>query len=350
MTPDAILVGLDPGASGGIAWTKPGVGVVAVKMPEDFAGIAALANEIRFQASLGGRTPGSLLEAIPVVVYCEQVTGYVAPAKGESVKCPDCEGSGQYLGGACEGCAGIGRVGRENRQPGHAMFTFGKNTGAAIMAFTMIGARIVEVPPKTWQAPLFIKKSGATKTVWKNQLKAQAQRLFPGVQVTLKTADALLLLWFAKLKECPGRVLVAGNPQRQQGANPGRKATARKRPPKESQALRGKPWVASVLGDHAGAAGIAGTFGNCACCKAPFFDRGAPIPWHISGRMVDLCSTCSDAQSKPQHRDPKNGRLYVGEWRGAKFVFRQTTAGNGWIIERAAKPDDVSRLPQKPTP
>jgi len=29
---------------------------------------------------------------------------------------------------------------------------------------------------------------------WKNKLKAEAQRLYPDIKVTLKTADALLIL------------------------------------------------------------------------------------------------------------------------------------------------------------
>jgi len=35
------------------------------------------------------------------------------------------------------------------------------------------------------------------QTQWKCKLRAQAQRLYPGIKVTLSTADALLLLEFA---------------------------------------------------------------------------------------------------------------------------------------------------------
>lgn len=41
------------------------------------------------------------------------------------------------------------------------------------------------------------------KTAWKNKLKAEAQRLFPSIKVTLKTADALLIYEYAK-KESTG--------------------------------------------------------------------------------------------------------------------------------------------------
>jgi hypothetical protein len=34
----------------------------------------------------------------------------------------------------------------------------------------------------------------ASKSEWKNKLKAEAQRRFPDLKVTLKTADALLIL------------------------------------------------------------------------------------------------------------------------------------------------------------
>ena len=36
------------------------------------------------------------------------------------------------------------------------------------------------------------------KTAWKNKLKAEAQRRFPDLRVTLKTCDALLILEVAR--------------------------------------------------------------------------------------------------------------------------------------------------------
>lgn len=320
---DAIIVGLDPGASGGIAWTKPGVGIIAGKMPEDFDALAKLAADIRFQATLGGRTPVNYLDPIPVVVYCEQVTGYVAPSKGESVECALCHGTGESMSaeGYCPECGGTGRVERGNRQPGHAMFTFGKNTGAAIMAFKMIGATVHEIPPKTWQAPLFVKKHGSSKGEWKNILKGLAQRFFPGVKVTLATADALLLLRFGMQKEGANLPIVQGTPQRPQNGAPARKA---------------RPSAPA-------ASATAGTFGNCAECKAPH-EEDAGIPWQVGTLTHFLCRACSSRMVTGRNI----GRLCVGDWKGVQWLFRGTTIGNGWVIERRATTDDLFRIPRKP--
>jgi hypothetical protein len=41
-------------------------------------------------------------------------------------------------------------------------------------------------------------KGKSSKTEWKNKLKGEAQRLFPSEDVTLDTADALLILEYSK--------------------------------------------------------------------------------------------------------------------------------------------------------
>jgi hypothetical protein len=57
------------------------------------------------------------------------------------------------------------------------------------------GVRLITVRPQTWQKPLGVgTKSGKTTTIWKNQLKNEAQKRFPKAKVTLGTADALLIL------------------------------------------------------------------------------------------------------------------------------------------------------------
>lgn len=313
-----IIIGLDPGSSGGIAWTKPGGGVVACAMPDDFDALALLAYEILAATSSDGPL---ITPIVPVVVFCEQVSGYVAPAKGSGETCDVCDGAGMYGSVPCSKCNGTGKVERENRQPGHAMFTFGKNTGAAIMAFKMIGATVHEVPAKTWQAPLFLKKGDASKTVWKNKLKATAQRFFPGVKVTLKTADALLILRYGMMREGAGAVVVQGTPQRRQNEARARKEPARK--------IEG---------------GIVGTYGQCGC-HTPFFSSSDRVLWMGPGKAeLFLCLECSKGVAMTK----ESGRLYVGEWKGAAFVFRATTAGNGWVIERKATDADKARMPRKP--
>jgi hypothetical protein len=55
--------------------------------------------------------------------------------------------------------------------------------------------RLVFVRPQEWQRELGLgTKKGRTDRDWKNHLKAEAQRLFPTQDVTLRTADALLIL------------------------------------------------------------------------------------------------------------------------------------------------------------
>jgi hypothetical protein len=71
---------------------------------------------------------------------------------------------------------------------------FGRIEGAAIA----LGWRMVRVHPKQWQKAHGLVKSGATQGEWKRRLRALAAELYPGQDVTLKTADALLILDWAR--------------------------------------------------------------------------------------------------------------------------------------------------------
>ncbi len=179
---EPLLVACDPGASGAIAWLKPTVGVVVIPMPVEFEELANKVHEIHNAAC---SVEGNWVNEVNVKLYIEQVTGYVAPQKkadGEEDE-------------------------RDNRQPGHAMFTFGRNYGAVEMAFRMIGAEVIHVPAKTWQKSLFLKKGERSKAEWKRTLRDTAQRYFQGIKVTLKTADALLILRYASIADGRGGVL-----------------------------------------------------------------------------------------------------------------------------------------------
>lgn len=84
-------------------------------------------------------------------------------------------------------------------QPGSAMFKFGFGCGVlrgAAMAFSF---RVELVHPQKWQKhfSLGTAKDAGSHTLWKNKLKAEAQRRFAAHTVTLKTADALLILDWA---------------------------------------------------------------------------------------------------------------------------------------------------------
>jgi hypothetical protein len=81
-------------------------------------------------------------------------------------------------------------------QPGSAMFRFGEHFGFLKGVIQALEIRLVLVRPQVWQRGFGLGTASAcaSKTIWKNKLKAEAQRRFPHLNVTLKTADALLIL------------------------------------------------------------------------------------------------------------------------------------------------------------
>ena len=117
-------------------------------------------------------TPGDILETLRTI----------KAISGPSIEC--------YL----ESC--VKYAGKE--QSGSAAFVYGRNYGFFEGVIQTLGIKLHLVRPQEWQKVLKLgKRNGATTTVWKNKLKAQAQRLFPTEKVTLKTADALLILEYA---------------------------------------------------------------------------------------------------------------------------------------------------------
>lgn len=91
-----------------------------------------------------------------------------------------------------------GYIGKQ--QPGSAMFKFGQNYGSVRMALVGNNEPFQEVAPLSWQKAMKISPRGKkeSKTQFKNRLKAKAQQLFPKVQVTLATADAILIACYAQ--------------------------------------------------------------------------------------------------------------------------------------------------------
>lgn len=109
------------------------------------------------------------------------------------------------------------------------MFTFGTQAERVACIVETLGIRLIEIPPKEWQRLLNLGTSARVtvprmpsrltkqaqkdwkevnkdditkakaanakaKREWKNKLKAEAQRRYPDIKVTLGTADALLIL------------------------------------------------------------------------------------------------------------------------------------------------------------
>ena len=149
-------IGIDPGASGGIAVLR--TSIVSIGMPKTETD---LWSHIKEWANLPKMTVFAVLEQV-----------------------------GGYVGGA--------------GQPGSAMFKFGQSYGSIRMALIAAGIPFETVTPQVWQKKLGIpprnKKKNETKSAFKNRLKAKAAQLFPDEKITLQTADALLISEYCRRK------------------------------------------------------------------------------------------------------------------------------------------------------
>ena len=83
--------------------------------------------------------------------------------------------------------------------PGSSMAKYASNWGFLKGALMALNCRIVLISPQKWQKALGLGTSkGLSKTEWKNKLKERAAQLYPECKVTLNTADALLILEYAR--------------------------------------------------------------------------------------------------------------------------------------------------------
>lgn len=87
-----------------------------------------------------------------------------------------------------------------NNVPGSSIFPLAYNVGFVRAALMTMNVPVILVKPQDWQKHfrLGTKKDAGSTTAWKNKLKGEAQRRHPHLKVTLKTADSLLLLDFAR--------------------------------------------------------------------------------------------------------------------------------------------------------
>ena len=128
-----------------------------------------------------------------------------------------------------ERMVGVAVIEKVHAMPGNGvsgMFKFGMGYGGLRMALIAAGIPFEEVTSQAWLRALGIpfrkphtkvrqveikkgknkgklreeRYGGETDTEFKNRLKAKAQQLFPGIQVTLKTADALLIALYCRRK------------------------------------------------------------------------------------------------------------------------------------------------------
>jgi hypothetical protein len=72
-------------------------------------------------------------------------------------------------------------------------FSFGRSYGGLRMALLAAGVPFDEVTPQKWQGAMRCRTGGD-----KNISKGRAQELFPAVRITLANADALLLAEFCR--------------------------------------------------------------------------------------------------------------------------------------------------------
>jgi hypothetical protein len=144
------IVAIDPGVSGGIAIRDAGGLIQLFPMPQKLTEIAGL---LRFNKVADADL---WIEEVP------KFTGRNIPSSSAAV----------------------------------LFQNFGRIEGLAVA----LGYSLHRVAPVTWQNPLGLggKKSCASPAEWKRKLKAKAEELYPTLEPTLKTADALLILHYAQ--------------------------------------------------------------------------------------------------------------------------------------------------------
>jgi len=78
-------------------------------------------------------------------------------------------------------------------------FTFGRNYGIILGVLIALKIPIVDVLPNTWQTGLKLRTRGLEYREKKRALKLAALKKFPQFNVTLDTADALLIAEYGRL-------------------------------------------------------------------------------------------------------------------------------------------------------
>lgn len=147
-----VIIAIDPGASGAIAWRDAEDGSKhVVNMPDTPKGILEQLRQIE--------DDNNLLEC---VCYLEDV-GHGIPNQSSS-----------------------------------ATAKFARHNGHLEMALMAEGIKTIKVTPQKWEKIFGLGKStDHDKAEWKRRLKQKAEELYPDKKVTLKNADALLILDYA---------------------------------------------------------------------------------------------------------------------------------------------------------
>jgi hypothetical protein len=160
-----IRIAIDPGKSGGVAWSVAGE-FRAAKAPESLGDRLDLLKRVVAEARSGTEHPGALVEAVHGGLFA-----------GAGPRCP-----------VCGRARGMGAV---------SAFSFGEDYGRWLGLLSGLGVPVTLVTPQAW-----MKRVGnlpAERADRKKRLKEMAQLRFPHLKVTLATADALMMLASAML-------------------------------------------------------------------------------------------------------------------------------------------------------
>lgn len=139
-----VIIGIDPGANGGIAWSHED-GPRVEKMPDTPQGVWDLIQHIVNDSAM-------IYRHLEFKAYIEKV--HSSPQMGVT-----------------------------------SAFTFGNGYGHLEMALTAAGIPFERVTPQKWQKELGCLTGGN-----KNVSKQRAQELFPSMKATHAKADALLIM------------------------------------------------------------------------------------------------------------------------------------------------------------
>ena len=151
------IIGIDPGASGGIAMWHDGR-AEAFKMPSDGQSLARIIDQYS-----GGRT----------LVFLEKLCLFRSDIA------------------VIDGRAHMGKLYRVQKLLA--------NYEGIKATLDVLGIPFVLVPPRTWQARLLLTSSRCRdKASRKHIYKERAKKLYPNMPVTLWNADALLLMHFGR--------------------------------------------------------------------------------------------------------------------------------------------------------
>lgn len=149
------IIGIDPGANGGIAIWRPNEAVKTVKMPRDIKEITEL------------------------MTYYREISRPLVILEKVQLRSDDITAN-----------------------PGKAF-----RIQQLLMSFqqlkdyiTIAGVPYVLVHPISWQSYLKLRKKNEEKTERKNRYKQAAAYYYPNIKTTLWNADALLLMHFGRVK------------------------------------------------------------------------------------------------------------------------------------------------------